>query len=159
MDKIADYPIGKLIDLFGFILEDNGYKEITSKNHKLLKLYKITIGDDTLFKIDITLWEPFAEQKLKFLVGDLIVIKNCRIHEFNGKKQLSTINSSEIRNTLDKSNDKKMLNFYKNHKNVNEYKDIQGEGIINKNFKTKSVFSFIKEVMNTFDDQIENKNR
>ena len=75
-DKIADYPIGKLIDVFGFILEDNCYKSITSKNQKLLKLYKITIGDDTLFKIDVTLWEPFANDERKYSVGDLIVIKN-----------------------------------------------------------------------------------
>ena len=72
---------------------------------------------------------------------------------------MSSINSSEIRKTLDKTNDKKLLNFYKNHKNVNEYKDIKRDGIINKNFITKSVFAFIQEVLNTFDVQMENKNR
>ena len=34
LDKIKDYPIGKIIDVFGFVLEYKGYKEIVSKNEK-----------------------------------------------------------------------------------------------------------------------------
>ena len=56
MDKIKDYPIGKIIDVFGFVLEDKGYKEIVSKNEKNLKFHKLTIGDDTYTKIYVTLW-------------------------------------------------------------------------------------------------------
>ena len=42
LDKIKDYPKGKKIDVFGFVLEDKGYKEIVLKNEKNLKFHKLT---------------------------------------------------------------------------------------------------------------------
>ena len=90
LEEIVDFPIGKLIDVFGFILDDRGFQEFQTKNDKTIKNQKLVIGDDTNYKIDLTLWEPFGNADNNFSIGDLIAVKNCRIREFNGKKTLST---------------------------------------------------------------------
>jgi hypothetical protein len=55
LEQIIDFPIGKLVDIFGFVLEDRGFQEYQSKNDKTIKNQRIILGDDTLYKIDVTL--------------------------------------------------------------------------------------------------------
>jgi hypothetical protein len=94
LEQIVDFPIGKIIDVFGFVLDDKGFQEITTKNEKILKMQKLLIGDDTLSRIELTLWEPFGSPDNNYSLGDLIAVKNCRVKEFNGRKQLSTTDST-----------------------------------------------------------------
>lgn len=122
---ISEFPIGKLIDIFGFILEDKGYQIYTTKNDKVIRFQKLIIGDNSFYKIELTLWEPLGNDNNKFVIGDLLAAKNCRLREFNGKKFLCTTYSSEIRNSLNIDKDIKLKSFYQSHKSVNEYKDIE----------------------------------
>ena len=158
LDQIIDFPIGKLVDVFGFILEDKGFQERTTKNEKIIKNQVITIGDDTLTKIQLTLWEPIGNPDNNFNIGDLVAVKNCRIREYNGKKIIGTTESSELRNTLDSDNDKKLREFYNNHREMSEFKDIQGESVFSGN-RAPCEFAFIKEVQNTFNEDMDNKDR
>lgn len=158
MEQIADFPIGKLVDVFGFILEDRGFQEFSTKNDKIIKNQRIVIGDDTFCKIEITLWEPIGNNENNFSFGDLVVVKNCRIREYNGKKILGTTESSELRTTLDPENDKRMRTFYDDHQNINEFKDIQGESMIT-GFKSPAELAFIKDIQNTHDIEMDNKDR
>ena len=158
LEEIIDFPIGKLIDVFGFILDDRGFQEFQTKNDKIIKNQKLVIGDDTNYKIDLTLWEPFGSADNNFSIGDLIAVKNCRIREFNGKKTLSTTESSELKSSLDPKSDKKMREFYENHQNMNEFKDIQGESMIS-GIKSPAELVFIKDVMDTYEQVIDNKER
>jgi ssDNA-binding replication factor A large subunit len=158
IEEILDLPIGKLIDIFGFILEDKGYQEFSSKNDKIIKHQKIVLGDDTFYKIEVTLWDPIGNNENNFSLGDLIALKNCRIREFNGKKILSTTESSELRTTLDPENDKKLRTFFNDHQNINEFKDIQGESVFTGN-KSPADLVFIKDIQNTYDIEMENKDR
>ena len=158
IEQISDFPIGKLVDVYGFILDDRGFKEYQTKNDKIIKNQKLTIGDDTFCKIDLTLWEPIGSPDNNFNIGDLIVVKNCRIREFNGKKNIGTTESSELRNTLNPESDNKLRNFFDNHQNINEYKDIQGESIYT-GVKTPAELVFIKDVQNTHEIEIDNKER
>ena len=158
LEQIIDFPIGKIIDVFGFILDDKGIQEITTKNEKNLKMQKLTIGDDTLAKIELTLWENLANQDNNFSPGDLIAVKNCRVREFNGKKTLSSTDSTEIRKSLDPESDSKLRKFYDEHQNENEYKEIQGEAMIPGAGRTPAELVFIKDVQNSFEEQ-SNDNR
>ena len=158
IEQISDFPIGKLVDVFGFILEDRGFQEFQTKNDKILKNQKLVIGDDTLSKIDLTLWEPIGNPDNNFNLGDLIAVKNCRIREFNGKKNLSTTESSELRNTLDPQSDQKLREFFENHQNMNEFKDIQGETVYS-GVKSPAELAFIKDIQNTYDTEMDNKDR
>ena len=159
LDKIVDFPIGKIIDVFGFVLEDKGYQEITTKNEKTLKLQKVTIGDDTLNKIEITFWEPIASPDISYSFGDLIAVKNCRVKEFNGRKTLSSMDSTEVKRSLDTESDSRLRKFFDEHQNENEYKDIQGEIISTGTNRAPAELAFIKEILNTFEDNIEYKDR
>ena len=159
LDKIVDFPIGKIIDVFGFVLEDKGYQEITTKNEKTLKLQKVTIGDDTLNKIEITFWEPIASPDISYSFGDLIAVKNCRVKEFNGRKTLSSMDSTEVKRSLDSESDSRLRKFFDEHQNENEYKDIQGEIISTGTNRAPAELAFIKEILNTFEDNIEYKDR
>lgn len=157
LEQIYDFPIGKLVDVFGFILDDRGFQEF-EKNNRTIKNQRIIIGDDTLFKIELTLWEPIGNPDNNFNLGDLVAVKNCRIREFNGKKILSTTDSSELRNTLDSNSDKRLREFFNNHNNSNEYKDIQGESVFIGN-RSPAELAFIKDVQKTFNEEMDNKDR
>ena len=158
IEDINDFPIGKLVDVFGFILDDRGFQEFTTKNDKIMKNQKLTIGDDTFYKIDLTLWEPLGNADNNFNIGDLIAVKNCRIREYNGKKILGTTESSELKNTLNPERDNKLKKFYENHQDINEFKDIQGETIFT-GVKSPAELTFIKDVQNTYEIEIDNKDR
>ena len=146
------------MDAFGFILEDRGYQEYSTKNDKIIKNQRIVLGDDTFYKIEVTLWEPIGNSENNFSIGDLIVLKNCRVREFNGKKMLSTTESSELRNTLNPESDKKLRTFFDDHQNISEYKDIQGETLIT-GFKAPTELTFIKDIQNTYEIEMDNKDR
>ena len=158
LEQIIDFPIGKLVDIFGFVLEDRGFQEYQSKNDKTIKNQRIILGDDTLYKIDVTLWEPLGSPDTSYSVGDLIALKNCRIREFGGKKVLSTTESSELRNSLDPKSDNKLRAFFDDHQNINEFREIQGETIF-VGVKQVAELTFIKEVQKSQDLDIENKER
>lgn len=158
LEDILDFPIGKLVDVFGFILDDRGFQEYQTKNDKTIKNQKLIIGDDTSYKIELCLWEPLGNADNNFSIGDLIAVKNCRIKEFNGKKNLSTTESSELRTSLDPKSDKKMREFYENHQSMNEFKDIQGETMLI-GIKSPSELVFIKDVIDTYELVMDNKER
>ena len=158
LDRIIDFPIGKLVDVFGFILEDKGFQEYQSRNDKTIKNQRIIIGDDTMHKIEVTLWSPLGNPDNNFIIGDLIALKNCRIREYGGKKMLSTTESSDLRNSLDSTNDSRLRSFYEEHQNIGEYNEIQGEALFTGS-RTPSELTFIKEIQNTYDLEMDNKER
>jgi len=159
LEQIVDFPIGKIIDVFGFVLDDKGFQEITTKNEKILKMQKLLIGDDTLSRIELTLWEPFGSPDNNYSLGDLIAVKNCRVKEFNGRKQLSTTDSTEIKKSLDPESDSRLRKFYDEHQNENDYKDVQGEMISSGVIKSPAELVFIKDIQNTYEIEMDNKDR
>ena len=159
LEQIVDFPIGKIIDVFGFVLDDKGFQEITTKNEKILKMQKLLIGDDTLSRIELTLWEPFGSPDNNYSLGDLIAVKNCRVKEFNGRKQLSTTDSTEVKKSLDPESDSRLRKFYDEHQNENDYKDVQGEIISSGVIKSPAELVFIKDIQNTYEIEMDNKDR
>ena len=75
LDQIIDFLIGKLVDAFGFILEDKCFQESTTKKEKIINHQVITIGENILTKIQLTLWEPIGNEDNSFNVGDLVAVK------------------------------------------------------------------------------------
>ena len=71
---------------------------------------------------------------------------------------MGTTESSELKNSLDFNNDKKLREFFNNHREMSEFKDIQGEAIYSGN-RAPAEFVFIKEVQNSFAEEIDNKDR
>ena len=158
LEQLNNTAIGKLVDVYGFILEDKGFQEYQTKNEKTIRNQRLIIGDDTMYKIELTLWEPIGNPDNNFTIGDLIVVKNCRVREYSGKKILGTTESSELKHNLDHESDKRLREFFGNHQNVNEYKEIQGETILS-GVKRPAELAFIKDIQNTYDMDVENKER
>ena len=158
LSLIGDLPIGKLVDVFGFILEDKGFQEFQTKSERSIRHQKIILADDTLYKIELTLWEPFGKPDNKYSLGELLALRNCRVKEFGGKKCLSSTDSSEIRNSLDKKTDDRLRSFFDSHQNMGEYKDIQGEIVYNGG-KAPSEFMFIKDITSPNIMEMEYKDR
>ena len=50
----------------------------------------VTIGDDSNFSIDVTVWGELAEQETFFKQGKIMVFKSARISEYNNR----TLNAS-----------------------------------------------------------------
>ena len=117
------------------------------------------MGDDTLCKIELTLWEPIGNPDTSYSFGDLIAVKNCKVREFNGKKTLNSIDSTEIKRSLDSESDARLRKFFDEHQNENEYKDVQGEMINSNQGRSPAELTFIKEIQNTFEDNIDPKDR
>ena len=159
LEQIVDFPIGKIVDVFGFVLQDKGFQEVNTKNDRTIKMQKIIIADDTLSKIELTLWEPIGNPDTSYSIGDLIAVKNCKVREFNGRKTLNSIDSTEIKRSLDQESDARLRKFFDEHQNENEYKDVQGEMINSSQGRSPAELTFIKEIINTYDDNIDPKDR
>ena len=52
-----------------------------------------------------------------------------------------------------------MLNFFEEHKNEFEFKNIEGDIYFADNYKSANELAFIKDVIKLYDSEIENKDR
>ena len=50
----------------------------------------VTIGDDSNFSIDVTVWGDLAEKESYFKMGEIMVFKSARVSEYNNR----TLNAS-----------------------------------------------------------------
>ena len=150
LNKIKDLPVGKLVDVFGFVIENKGTQEFKTRYEKIVTNQKLLIGDDSSEQIMLVLWEPFINNENNFSFGDLILVKNCRIREYKGNKELNVIDSSEIKRTLDPQRDNKLKKFFEENKNCYIYKDNKGD-LISFDKKDSPEFVFIKDILNIFD--------
>ena len=69
------------------------------------------------------------------------------------------MDSTEVKRSLDSESDSRLRKFFDEHQNENEYKDIQGEIISTGTNRAPAELAFIKEILNTFEDNIEYKDR
>ena len=84
VDKINDLPVNSTIDLLAVVLEIGEVQTIkTKKNNEDRQLKKITVGDDSQFKIEVAIWGKNVDYH--FNKGDIYCFKNIRITEFKGR--------------------------------------------------------------------------
>ena len=162
---------GTIIDICGIIYNE-GKSEITKTKHGNRITRNILLCDNSMKKINITLWEPHSNNiKIKFEKGEILAIKYCKLFLYPEKtKKLSTIYLSILQNsTSDYEKDLLLKNFYKNHQNINDFgyvinppdykylEEIKNQIIYNKNNKIsncKMLFStkaYIDDI--SLDDQ------
>ena len=150
LNQIKDLGIGKLIDVFAVVIDNKGIQEYITRNEKIVRNQKLLIADDSLGQIILCLWEPFISDEYNFSFGDLILVKNCRIKVYNGKKELNTIDSSEISRTLDPQRDSELKKFFEENKKIYKYKDNNDE-LNSLDKKDSPEFVFIKDILNIFE--------
>jgi len=84
IEKIATLPLNKIIDILCYILEIKETKTVTSKKSNkdtILKVLRVT--DDTLFKIDVSIWGQNANEN--YYPGQILAIRYVKVGEFKGR--------------------------------------------------------------------------
>jgi len=97
-DRLSDVPENEFVDIIGVVTYISSIAEITSKKtNKTLTKRSLTVSDQSLKAVDLTLWgkqaEQYNEQELKD--NPIIAVKKCRVSNFGGKS-LSTGFGSQI---------------------------------------------------------------
>ena len=120
IQKIINLPLRTYVKFVGIILRDSGiinYKN--SVNRKLI------IGDTTLYKIEVSLWNKYTNT-VDFKVGDVIMFNKLTVREYRCAKLLHSIdNCSEItKDDIPKKIIEELTEFYLKHNNYEEYTDI-----------------------------------
>ena len=89
INKIAELPVGAVIDIIGIIKDSGTYQEVSIKQGKEMKGRRIIqIYDDTLTGIEMTLWGEVANKD--YPKNLIVLIKSARTNEFNATRNLSS---------------------------------------------------------------------
>lgn len=159
IDKIKEMPIGKLVDIHGFVLEDRGYQSFEKKSGGSTGNRRVIVGDTSLHKIEITIWAPIGNIDKNYEVGELVIAKNLRISEFGGRKKLNTIDATELSDKDNNDNDSLLKKFFEEHSNSNEYQEVQGDTLIgNSNYSIPEIV-FTDKVYQSYEIDMDNKER
>jgi len=96
VDSVQDMEVNRLVDVIGVISSCPDYSTIISKrDNKELQKRSIQVVDTMGRPLELTLW---GEQAINFegVVGQVIAIKNGRVGEFQGQKNLTAASTSQI---------------------------------------------------------------
>ena len=157
---IQSLTIDKLkraVNILGIVLDDKGIIEKLKENHDICKYRRLIIGDDTLHRTSIKLWNPNLIEK-QYSKGDIIYISNIKFKEYFNNYELSSLAFTEIViYNENKRRERELKNCYIKHPNINEYKDIS-YSILYSNPLTE--YQFIYDYRNNFNtDYLENNNK
>lgn len=80
------------IDTLGYVVDPGERLLVTTKNGDAY-MRKVYIADDTEYRVELALWKNVTEIELE--QGDIILVRNCVVSEFNGRN-LSGAESTKI---------------------------------------------------------------
>ena len=158
ISDIQNINLYSIIDLCAFVL-DIGEKTIKHTRNGDQPMKKILIGDISKYKIEFSLWRIHASTEVK--ISDILLIKNVKVGEFNGKN-LSTFDETSIQVNPPKSIPEVMEleNFLKNYKGeFNDLDDIsdlnqrKNKDRDNDNYETVYIKDALDSI-DTIDDSI-----
>jgi replication factor A1 len=95
--KIVDIgPMQKdsTIDVYGVVLEAQDKITKKTKAGKDAQIRKLTLVDDSEYKIEFTLWKNHADDD-RIQQGSVLAIKNAKVGDFNGRS-MSTVDDTKI---------------------------------------------------------------
>ena len=92
LSTIINLNNGLFVDVLGYVIEVN---DIIHKTTKMgdSKMRRIFIVDESLYKLELSLWKGNAELPIR--VNDILLCKNLKVGDFNGKN-LATFDDSKI---------------------------------------------------------------
>ena len=171
ISELQNLKIYSIVDICGVVLELNEIVVKSTKNG-LQPLKKLTLGDISKYKVELSLWRMFTE--LKIQKGDILLINNAKIGEYKGRN-LSTFEETSIKinphsikenaqcqkaiNKLKEFIEENKDNIYNNNEFFSDFEKLyqnklkkyqQNEEICNK-------FLYIKDVLDSIDSLEESK--
>lgn len=101
--ELKHLPLHSIIDTVGYVTEVGDQHVVSTKNGEL-QLKKIYIVDDSEYKVEFTLWKKNSNINIE--IGDIILVRNGAVSEFNGRNISATDNTKIVINprTLKEAN-------------------------------------------------------
>ena len=131
---IQNMNLYSIVDLCVVVL-NVGEKMIKNTRNGSQPLKKITVGDVSKYRIEISLWRVHSDTKVKF--GDILLINNVKIGEYKGRT-LTTFDETCIKINPPETNEyvKELEEFIAKDKLKGEFLDLENNSEI-KNEKNK----------------------
>jgi len=148
LTKIKDLINGdnKVFNLIAIVLEDKGIIEKKKINNEIVKYRRLIIGDDSLYKVNIKLWEDLTEPKKLYLKGDIIHLKDFKYRQWMYYHELNSSFASKILYDNGTKQGKDLKKFFYNHQKIEEYKDLNYEELDSrKDIQNKFINDFLNE--------------
>ena len=140
-----------IVNVVGIILEDGGMTEKRKESGQIIKFRKLCIGDNTLHKINLKLWEEKAQEGKKYLKGDIVCIYYTKCKRYYNYFDLHSNSISQILNCEDPQKKEELKQFYKIHPNINEYQDMNFIFLNSQeNIKYKFINIFIEDYIKEY---------
>ena len=140
--KIKDLNSSKqkyFLDVVGIVLEDKGFEK--NPNSRIL-----IVGDNTLHRINVKLWNSAIDPKREFSKGDIIYMSDIVYRETYIFSELTTLTSSQVFLCQPSPIEEELRNFYKIHPNIYEYMDMNLIYLnANKDIELRFISDFRKE--------------
>ena len=126
LTKISEIINGqnKIFDICGIVLEDKGIIEKKRAKGEVVKYRRLIIGDDTLYKVNLKLWEEKIDKDILYLKGDIICAKDVKYKQWINYYELNSLFLTTISHFGDTKKGKALKKFYQNHQKIEEYNDI-----------------------------------
>ncbi|XP_019852276.1 PREDICTED: protein FAM35A-like isoform X2 [Amphimedon queenslandica] len=83
--------IGQLVSVLAIITQVNPLREINMKNSEKVAIASVLLSDPTLFHFKLTLWREAAQWAERLTPGDIILLSNMRVKEWQGEKVGHTV--------------------------------------------------------------------
>ena len=151
---IQNMNLYSIVDLCVVVL-NVGEKMIKNTRNGSQPLKKITVGDVSKYKIEISLWRVHSDTKVKF--GDILLINNVKIGEYKGRT-LTTFDETCIKINPPKTNEyvKELEEFISKIDLRGEFLDLENNSEI-KNEKNREdnenyCSVHIRDVLESLDD-------
>ena len=87
---LNNYKPNQLVNCLCYVLQS--FPVSTVKGNYLMK--KLILCDSSMFKVQFTLWNKWTELDIK--IGDILLLKNIRINNYNNNINLSTFDNNSI---------------------------------------------------------------
>ena len=145
----------KIFDICGIVLEDKGIIEKKKSNGEIVKYRRLIIGDDTLHKVSLKLWEEKIEPNRTYFKGDIICAKDVKYKQWIHYYELNSSFLTQILFFSETKKGKALKKFYQSHQKIEEYKDINFVELD----KRKDIPSkLIKEFLIDYDEEMKKIN-
>lgn len=138
LKDILNVNIGTFVDCLGVVIEVGELIHKTTKNGSF-NMRRIFIVDESLFKIELSLWKSHTNTPFKMY--DVILGKNLKVGDFNGKNLATFDDTQLIVNPKDLSEADKLREMIMNYKG--EYLTMNSTGqklnVLSQNCEVKRI--------------------
>ena len=145
----------KIFDICGIVLEDKGIIEKKKSNGEIVKYRRLIIGDDTLHKVNLKLWEEKIEPNRTYFKGDIICAKDVKYKQWIHYYELNSSFLTQILFFSETKKGKALKKFYQSHQKIEEYKDINFVELDKRNDIPSKL---IKEFLIDYDEEMKKIN-